>query len=129
MKNHMPFIIAVGVVLALNGCSHEQQLLMSGAKILNHAELEQLFYTSRMVKFSSLNGSATVKYYPDGLQEIEWDNGKDTGRFRIEDGEFCSTWKNLRKGAESCLKAYKVSENGYELIDSDGALAATMHLN
>jgi hypothetical protein len=119
----------MGVVFALHGCaSHELRLRIAGDKILNQGELEQLFYAERTVRFSSSSGSATVKYHPDGRQEIEWENGKDIGHFRIESEEFCSTWARLRHGAESCSKVYRITEEEYEFISSDGSLSAIMHL-
>jgi hypothetical protein len=129
MKRNITFIVVIGVVSAFYGCaSHEPQFRISGANIMSQSDMEQLFYAERTVRFSIPGGFATVRYYPDGRQEIEWDNGKDTGRFRIENEEFCSTWERLRNGAESCLKVYKVSEDEYEFMSSDGAIVATMHL-
>jgi hypothetical protein len=129
MKKYMAFIVVIGVVFALHGCTaYELQLRISGAKMLNQSDLEQLFYADRTVKFSIPSGLATVRYYPDGRQEIEWDNGQDTGHFRIENDEFCSTWRRLRNSAESCSKIYRVSEEKYEFISNDGTLAATMYL-
>jgi len=129
MKLHITFIVVIGVVSAFYGCaSHELQFRISGANIMSQSDMEQLFYAERTVRFSIPGGFANVRYYPDGRQEIEWDNGKDAGRFRIENEEFCSTWERLRNGAESCLKVYKVSEYEFEFMSSDGAIVAIMHL-
>ena len=129
MKRYITFIVVIGVVFVFYSCaSHEPRFRILNAKILNKSDMEQLFYAERTVKFSIPGGFATVRYYPDGRQEIEWDNGKDAGRFRIENGEFCSTWERLRNGVESCLKVYKVSEYEFEFMSSDGAIVAKMHL-
>jgi hypothetical protein len=129
MKLNITFIVVIGVFSAFYGCaSHELQFRISGAHIMSQSDMEQLFYAERTVRFSFPGGLATVRYHPDGRQEIEWDNGKDAGRFRIENEEFCSTWERLRNGAESCLKVYKVSEYEFEFMSSDGAIVATMHL-
>jgi len=129
MKKRMACMALMGVVFSFYGCaSHELRLAMSGDQLLNQGELEQLFYAERTVRFSSSSVSATVTYHPDGRQDIEWDNGKDTGHFRIENAEFCSTWARLRHGAESCSTVYRINEEAYEFISSDGSLAATMHL-
>jgi hypothetical protein len=129
MKKTVRFLIVVGILTVLCGCvTHELQIKMSGARMLNQGELEHLFYVERKVEFSSPDGSAAVTYHPDGRQEIEWNNGKDTGSFRIDNETFCSTWTNLRKGAESCSKIYRINETEYEFISSDGTYAATMHL-
>jgi hypothetical protein len=129
MRKHMGVMVVIGVILASYGCSfHELQLKAAGATILDQSDLEQLFYADRTVQFEIPGGLATVKYYPDGRQEIGWDKGQDTGQFRIDNGQFCSTWKRLRNGAESCSKVYRVSEVKYEFISNDGDLAATMYL-
>lgn len=129
MKKPVTFTIAVGILIALHGCvSHELQLKLSGAKMLNQGELEQLFYADRVVEFSSPSGSATVTYHPDGRQDIEWNNGKDSGTFRIENEAFCSTWTRLRNGLESCSKVYRIDAKEYEFISPDGTFAASMHL-
>jgi hypothetical protein len=71
---------------------------------------------------------ATVDYFPDGRQIIDWGSGNDTGTFRINEDEFCSTWSRLRNGEESCSTIYKISETEYEFIGSDGTSAAIMRL-
>jgi hypothetical protein len=129
MKKRPLFFLILGVVVACYGCSsHELQLRFSGATSLNQSELEQLFYADRNVDFSSSSGGASVRYFPDGRQEIEWSSGKDSGTFRIENEEFCSTWSRLRNGAESCSKIYKISETVYEFIGSDGTSAGIMQI-
>lgn len=129
MKKPVTFTLAVGILIGLLGCvSHELQLKLSGARMLNQRELEQLFYADRVVEFSSPSGSATVTYHPDGRQDIEWNNGKDSGTFRIGNDEFCSTWTRLRNGQESCSKVYRIDATEYEFISPDGVYAASMHL-
>jgi hypothetical protein len=129
MKKHMGILVVIGVILASHGCAfHELRLTAAGAKILDQSDLEQLFFADRTVKFEIPGGLATVRYYPDGRQEIGWDKGQDTGHFRIENDQFCSTWKRLRNGAESCSKVYRVSEEKYEFISDDGDLSATMYI-
>jgi len=129
MKKPVVCTLAMGILVALSGCvSHELQLKLSGARMLDQGELEQLFYAERVVEFSSPSGSATVTYHPDGRQDIEWSNGKDGGTFRIENEEFCSTWTRLRNGLESCSKVYRIDAEEYEFISPDGTFAASMHL-
>jgi len=129
MKKPMTFAAAMGIVAALLGCvTHEFQIQLAGARMLNRGELEQLFFAERMVDFSSPDGLASVTYHPDGRQEIDWHSGQDTGTFRIANEEFCSTWTRLRRGEESCSKIYRIDEKEYEFISSDGTYAATMRL-
>jgi hypothetical protein len=128
MKKQM-LIFVIGTIIAFYGCtSHEIQLRLSGAELLNQSELEQLFYAERTAEFSSSSGNATVTYFPDRRQEISWASGNDKGNFRIQNEEFCSTWTKLRNGAESCSRIYRISENEYEFIGSDGTSVAIMRV-
>lgn len=123
------FVVALGLAFIFGGCmSREFNLRQSGAKRLNPSELEALFHADRTAEFPITGGIATVTYFPDGRQEIDWGGGKDTGHFRIKGEEFCSTWSRLRKGEESCSKIYMINETEYEFIDSNGATAAVMRL-
>ncbi len=129
MKKHMLVMFALGALVSCWGCSsHELQLRLSGAKMLSQSELERLFYAERTAEFPVLGGIATVDYFPDGRQIIDWGSGNDTGTFRINKEEFCSTWSRLRNGEESCSKIYKLSETEYEFIGSDGTSAAIMQI-
>ena len=97
-------------------------------RMLWQAELERLFYTDRRVEFVSPEGSAVVTYSRGGDQQIEWAGGMDSGTFQIRRDQFCSRWKTLRNGAESCTRVFRVSETEYELVGDDGVYAATMIL-
>ena len=90
--------------------------------------LERLFHADRTAEFLSPEGAAVVTYSRSGDQQIEWAGGKDSGTFQIRQDHFCSRWKTLRNGAESCTRVYKVSETEYELVGDDGVYAATMIL-
>jgi hypothetical protein len=129
MKRPILFVYAFGTIIMLLGCAlQESQLNPSGAESLNQTELEHLFNKERSVEFFSKETRVDVKYFPDGRQEIDWGAGSDKGTFRINNGEFCSTWTWLRKGAESCSKVYKISDTEFEFRSSDGASHAIMHL-
>jgi hypothetical protein len=129
MKKPTPLLLALWIAITISGCSsHEMQLRMSGARMLSQSELENLFHAEKTVEFPILGQVAIVDYYPDGRQFIHWDNGTDTGTFRIENDWFCSTWSRLRNGEERCSRIYKISETEYEFVGSDGTSAAIMRL-
>ena len=130
MKRSIAFISAVGILVALFGCApHEQQLQKASIKMLSHGELEQLFRSDRIVKTTTSMGTYNVKYYSDGRQEVDYGRGIDTGNFRIQENQFCSSWKTRRSGEEECTKFYMVGENKYELIRKDGSLVGTWEFN
>ena len=127
MEKFIALTVAVGILLALFGCTpHEQQLQQQGIKMLSQSELEQLFKTDRTAIASVARGTFTVKYYSDGRQEVSYAQGTDTGNFRIQNDQFCSRWKKGRDGEEACSKFYKVEENKYELIRKDGSFVGTV---
>jgi hypothetical protein len=129
MKKQFSITFLAGAIIAFWGCtSLELRSILPGATMLNQSELEHLFYADKTAEFSSSIGRASVRYFQDGRQEIQWDNGHDRGTFRINNEEFCSTWTKLRNGAESCSKIYKIGEDEYEFIGSDGTSVAIMRI-
>jgi len=121
--------LILGVLSAAAGCAlpgtPESQ---HGRRMLWQSQLEQLFQADRTVEFVSPEGSAVVTYSRSGEQTIEWGGGRDTGTFEIRNDHFCSRWKTLRNGAESCTRVFKINATEYELVGDDGAYAATMRL-
>jgi hypothetical protein len=121
--------VVVGALAGLTGCA----LPVPGQspaerRMLWQAELERLFHADRRVEFVSPEGSAVVTYSRAGEQNIEWAGGTDSGTFEIRRDQFCSRWKTLRNGAESCTRVFRVNEAEYELVGDDGVYAATMIL-
>jgi hypothetical protein len=130
MKKSIVVIAAAGILFFLFGCTpHEQQLQQKNIKMLSQGELEQIFRADRTAKTTLPMGTYVVKYYSDGRQEVDYGRGLDTGKFRIQGNQFCSSWKMRRAGEEECTKFYKVGENSYELIRKDGSLVGTWEFN
>ena len=121
--------VLAGVLSGLLGCAlPEARQGYSDPRMLWQAELERLFHADRRVEFRSPEGSAVVTYSRAGEQRIEWAGGTDSGTFQVRQDRFCSRWKTLRNGAESCTRVYQISETEYELVGDDGVYAATMVL-
>jgi hypothetical protein len=128
MKKQTFFAFAIaGAIIAFCGCA-ELQLDPSGAKRLNQTELELLFQTEIAAEFLTSGTRVSVTYFPDRRQECDWGSGNDKGTYRINNGEFCSTWTWLRNGSESCSKIYKIGENEFEFRSIDGISHAIMRL-
>jgi hypothetical protein len=133
LRRVVRWVVTIGVVGMVAGLTVGCTLpgmpeAQPGRRMLWQSELERLFQTDRTVEFVSPEGSAVVTYSRAGDQGIEWANGKDTGTFQIRNDHFCSRWKTLRNGAESCTRVFKISETEYELVGDDGVYAATMNL-
>ena len=95
--------------------------------MLWQSDLERLLRTDRRVEFVSPDGSAVVTCSGSGDQAI---NGPPV-RTPARSGSGTTTLpplEELRNGAESCLRVFKISETEYELVGDDGVYAATMHL-
>lgn len=121
--------VVAGALALLAGCALPVPGQGAGARrMLWQAELERLFFADHRVDFVSPEGSAVVTYSRAGDQQIEWAGGTDSGTFEIRRDQFCSRWKTLRNGTESCTRVFRVSETEYELVGDDGAYAATMIL-
>lgn len=127
MKKFLVVGAAASILLSLFACArHEQQLQEKGIKVLKQSELEQLFKTERTATTTVPNGTFTVKYYPDGRQEVSYAQGTDTGNYRIQDDKFCSRWQKSRGGQEACCRFYKIGENKYEMVTNDGYFLGTI---
>lgn len=126
MNRRIRSYIASGAVVVLCGCV--AQLGKSSERMLSQDKLEQLFSSGKSVEFVSSGKRFDVSYYPDGRQEISWGSGSDKGNFSIRNGEFCSTWSNLRKGEESCSKIYQIGDNEFVFKSDDGNSHATMRV-
>lgn len=67
--------------------------------------------TSNGVSKYKSNGSASVKVSAPNTF-------KDTGTWRIDGNEFCTKYKALRKGAESCSTIRTTSQDGVYRMDT-----------
>ena len=114
-------------ICTLMSCAlNEKKLQESNAKLLSQEDLIELFNKDRVVKFTSARGSAEGYYSPDGIQKINWPGGKDEGRYRIENGQFCSKWNVRREGKEECYRMYHTKDDKYVWVKLDGSHDSTM---
>ena len=93
---------------------------------LNHDELEQLFRTNRTASYEAAGETVRLKFYPDGTQVLHYSRGTDRGIFRIDDNQYCSSWRRIRSGREVCARFYKIGDAMYNLINDDGSFRGTL---
>lgn len=104
----------------------EKNLKDAGAKLLGQQELIAVFSQDLVVSLSTKSGSADGYYFPDGTQKIKWPGGGDVGRYRIENGQFCSKWDATNNGKEGCYRIYQTKDNEYVWVKLDGSFDTTM---
>ncbi len=130
MKKVFLFVALLGFITMFISCAvvNEQTLKESGAKLLNQQDLIEFFKQERAVTWTSKQVSGKSYYFPNGTQEMTWPGGGDKGEYRLENGQFCSKWKEWRGGKEKCLRLYKTGENEYSWVHLDGSFNSAMTL-
>jgi hypothetical protein len=93
--------------------------------LLTHTDLIELFSSPHVAQLKFSRGYATIKYSPDGSETISKGSYFDTGEYHIEGDIVCSQWKR-RPGKEKCGKLYKIADNTYTVIYTDGQKAGTL---
>jgi len=104
----------------------EINLKETGAKLLGQQELIELFSQDRVATLSSSSGAVEKHYLPDGTQKMIWPGGGDEGRYEIENGQFCSKWKEMRAGEEECYRIYLTEDSEYIWVKLDGSYDSKM---
>lgn len=120
------FTFFVFICTLLSCALNEKKLQESDAKLLSQKDLIELFNKNRVVEFASARGSAEGHYFPNGAQKLTWPGGEDEGKYRIENGQFCSKWKARRDGKEECYKIYHTKDNKYVFVNLDGSYDSKM---
>lgn len=121
MKLSLSIICILILSIVSFGCAtHEQKLIDSKAKYYDQNDLEMLFAQKHVAEFSTPRGTTgTITYYPDRKMHVRYGDKEDNGEYRFKDGQFCSTWQNIRKG-EKCSKLYEVRDNVFEIVTPTG---------
>ncbi len=127
MKTVFIVITLLLFATALMSCAaNEKKLQESGAKLLNQQDLIEIFSIKRIASVTFKSGDAVIYYFPDGTQRVAWKGGIDEGKYRIENGQFCSKWKRIRKGKEKCYRVYRSGDNEFTWVKLDGSYDVTV---
>ncbi|KKL50043.1 hypothetical protein LCGC14_2309430, partial [marine sediment metagenome] len=111
MKKVFLFVALLGFIAMFISCAavNEKTLKESGAKLLNQQDLIEFFKVERVGSVKNKQGrSAEVYYFPDGTHTLKWPGGGDEGKYRLENGQFCSKWRDIRGGKEKCFRLYRI---------------------
>lgn len=123
-------VLAMTVAVALSGCAttSEEQLRTQGLEPLSQAELVALFDGTVRADWKIPAGEmGTSVYRDDGTAKVDWGMGSSEGTYRFVDGEFCTSWEELRDGHEACGPLYRTGEGEYVRF-VDGELNSTWWL-
>lgn len=122
-------LFSVFLLTFVGGCvTSKQKALDAGMKPLDEQGLQSLFAAPFNASYSSSqkNLTSVVQYFPDGKQTISNSKISDEGTWRIKNGEQCSKWKVIRKGAEACTTWIKIADDKYEVYGSNGAKSGVL---
>lgn len=129
MSRFLAMILLVFVTVSVNGCvTAKQKKLDAGINPMTDEELKTLFSKPLSASYYSTKRGITSKvtYQPDGSQTIENSKISDKGTYTIINGEQCSKWDTIRKGAEKCTTWFDIGNNKYEIYEANGAKTGTI---
>ena len=63
--------------------------------------------------------------WADGAARVAWQGGGAVGKWRIVNGMFCSTYPELRGGAETCFISYRTGPKEWVTFTLDGSYNAS----
>jgi hypothetical protein len=119
--------LAAVVLIVATGCGVTQKSLQEkGLKPLTQKELEDRY--ARPVKsrwVNAQNQSGTAEATPDGTARLAWQGGGATGKWRIVNGKYCTTYPQLRGGNETCFAVYRTGPKEHVTFGADGSYNAT----
>ena len=127
MKKSLFIILLLTLHTGLIGCvTHEKSLKDSNAQYYDQKDLEMLFSKKHLAEFKTGSGAkGKIAYSPDGKTHVWFDGKEDNGKYRLENGQYCSFWETMRQG-EKCTKWYKISDNVFELVTTGGSYDSTV---
>jgi hypothetical protein len=130
MKTLFWSIAVAGLVVTVTGCAMtEKSLREKGQAPMTQQQLQDMYAQPRKVAWTNdRNQSGTAAYTPDGVGRVEWPGGGATGKYRIVDGKFCSTYAAIRNGVETCFTVYQLGPKEMASFFSDGSFNATSRL-
>lgn len=88
------------------------------ADVMDAAQIEDKII-DRPLNFKTASGATgEIFYSSSGTSKIEvGDDFTDTGTWRLNGNEFCTTWDIIRAGEEKCTDFHQTSEDSFEVSD------------
>jgi hypothetical protein len=130
MKKVFVLTIVICITIFSISCvttSHETKLQEMNAKLMSQSDLETLFQNEIIFDYQTNKSHGTTTYKPDGTCAVVGSGFSDTGKYWIENGQYCSTWDTYRTSVQ-CTKWYKTGENKFEQVLLNGTYNSKMVL-
>jgi hypothetical protein len=128
MKRFTFFVVSLSILICIVACaSHEAKIQESGAKLLSQSDLENMFSEEITFRWTTSKSSGITNYRPDGTADAEGTGFTNTGKYYIENGQYCSKWDKYRTNVK-CWRWYQINDKEYHQVDSNGQLAAKMYV-
>ncbi len=129
--NAVAKVVAAGAMLVtLAGCAvNERSLQERGLKPLSAEQLKPMFATSRTLLWQGNGNTGTAEFRPDGSASVSsGPRFTDSGSYRIVDDGWCTQYKIIRKGQETCFRIYETGANAYTAVNDQGVIDSTFSL-
>ena len=112
-------------LLALAGCTLDRKVEAPAGDYLSHEQLSALLARTRTANIAAGRLNATGNYSPDGTVHLNWGTGSAKGTWKIYDNRFCTRYREIRQGFETCYFFRQTGDKTYTLFATDGKVAAT----
>ena len=114
-------------IVGAAGCVVTQKSLQEkGLKPVTQKDMQDRYSRPVKIRFvNDRNQSGTGEYTPDGTARLNWTGGGATGKWVIKGDKFCTTYPEIRGGAETCFTSYRTGPKDYTTFGPDGEFAGT----
>jgi hypothetical protein len=117
--------LAGAALPALAACTLDRQVQAPAGDYLSHEQLSALLAKTRTTRITVGKFNATGSYARDGTVHLNWGAGTATGTWKIYDNRFCTRYREIRQGFETCYFFRQTGEQTYALFSTDGSIAGT----
>jgi hypothetical protein len=85
-------------------------------------DIQETWVGKALVGTTASGGDVTIRLNVDGTASVKAGATEDTGTWRISDTGYCTTWRKIRSGRETCFTA-KRSPTRVVILNPDGSVS------
>ncbi len=117
----MPALL-LGLVAALAGSAGWAQEVV----LLSPQEIQQTLVGKKAVAVVTRTGAIShFEMRADGTTQIFFPGGNDSGTWRLDDTGYCTTWRKIRDGRETCFTVRRQGDK-LEVLSAEGVVTSTI---
>jgi hypothetical protein len=109
------FALALGLLMQLSVALCQEQ-------VVTPKEIQDKWVDKTLVGTTSGGSAVTMKLRADGTASLNAGTTYDTGTWRASDEGYCTTWRKIRYGQESCFTA-KRDASRVTVLNADGSIS------